>query len=81
MHALRTYLVPLFATCAESSLSTSLFVTCPVAKAEAVAAGFAEVRGAACTVLPEEQLNATFSADDALGADTAAPPPHAKGGA
>ena len=71
MHALRTYLVPLFVTCPK----TSLFVTCPVAKAEAIAAGFAEVRGAACTIVPEEQLNATFSADKA------APPPQTKGGA
>ena len=71
MHALRTYLVPLFVTCPK----TSLFVTCPVAKADGLAAGFAEARGAACTIVPEERLNATFSADKA------APPPQTKGGA
>ena len=70
MHALRTYLVPLFVTCPQ----TSLFVTCPTSKATGLAAGFAEARGAPCTIVPEEKLNATF------GADKAAPPPQTKGG-
>jgi len=60
---------------------------CPVAKAEALAEGFAAAHGAACSVVPEEKLNAVFNADaggdeGAAGAagKAAIGPPQTKGG-
>ena len=62
--------------------SANIFVTCPVAKAEVLAEGFAAAHGAACSVVPEEKLNAVFNADqtDGAGVSAAVGPPQTKGG-
>ena len=68
MHALKKYLVPLF-----FDPASNLFVTCPPSKAEALAEGFDAEHGSACTIVPEDRLNATFSGQES------APPPDTKG--
>jgi len=74
LHALMTYLVPLF-----DSTATSLAVTCPPSKTDALAAGFEEAHGASVRIVPEDQLNAVFgSATDA--GDTKPPLTQTQGG-